>query len=137
MDETLINKMFETFDKLDENECALVINQVARRMMVLRCNVPDASFWYSTLLRIARWLSTTPTINEVEKEMLIDPPFVEEKRTSGRVQAMKHMRERSGTQLSACMKIVDAWVENNLEVVHPIVKASWLSTQKNRLENNK
>jgi hypothetical protein len=131
MDEIIVNKMFETFDKLDENELTLIINQVARRMMTLRCATPDTAFWYSVLLRVSKWLATTPFVDETEKKFLINPPFDGETRLSGRVQAMKHMRERSGAQLSACKEIIDVWIKDNLSSVHPTVSASWLSNNKN------
>lgn len=132
MDELLVNKLFESFDKLDENQLALVLNQVARRMLFLRSTTPDTSFWYSVLMRVNKWLSTEPVVNEVEKRILIDPPFDDGKPISARTRAIRHMRERSGTQLSACMKIVDKWVGENIKFVHAAVRESWLSNTNNR-----
>lgn len=133
MEETIMN--FNTpanFDKLDENELRLVINQVARRMMILRATTPDAAFWYGVLMRVNKWLSTTPEVNDEEKELLINPPTA----ISGRARAMKNMRERSGMQLSACKDIVDAWIKDNIDKVHTSVKASFYTSEKNRKEAN-
>jgi len=99
MEETLVNKMFESFDTLDENELMLILNQVGRRMLVLRCETPDASFWYGVLMRVSKWLSTEPIV-----------------------------------QLHACKEIVDAWIRDNLGLVHDAVKESFLASEKNRKE---
>lgn len=131
MEEALVNKMFESFDKLDENELALVLNQVARRMLVLRVSTPDASFWYGVLMRVGKWLQTEPFVNEAEKKFLVDPPFDNGRPVSGRVKAIKSMRERSGAQMSACKEIIDVWIKENFDIVHPSVKESWLCNKKN------
>lgn len=131
MEHMLANKLLETFDNFDENDLSMVLKQVARRMMVLRARTEDSTFWFGVLLRVSKWLSQTPVVNTVEQELLIDPPFADNKRMSGRMQAIKHMRERSGMQLTACMHIVDAWVKDNFERVHETVRASWLSCKEN------
>jgi len=132
MEDNTLDKMFETFDKLDENELTIVINQVARRMMLLRCTTPDVAFWYEVLMRVNRWLSTDPAINDNEKNLLVSPPTG----VSGRAQATISMRKRSGMQLSACKNIIDAWIKDNLALVHDSVRSSYFSSDKNRLAHN-
>ena len=130
MDERLYTKLSSEFDKLDENELTLVINQVARRMIILRATTPDSAFWYGVLMRVNKWLSTEPIVNEKEKELLLNPPT----NVSGRTRAVKSMRERTGANMAACMEIVDAWIKDNLSRVHDSVKSSFLSSAKNRKE---
>lgn len=120
--------MMEHFDKLDENELAMVINQISRRMAVLRCTSPDIAFWHGVLMRVCKWLATEPVVNESEKKLLIDPPT----NVSGRTRAVKNMRERSGMNMSTCMGIIDAFIHDNLDKVHATVRASYLSNDKNR-----
>lgn len=127
MEEALINKLFESFDKLDENELTLVINQVARRMIMLRASTPDSTFWYGVLMRVNKWLKTDPHVNEAEKAHLLAPPGS----LNGRTRAIKSMRERSGANMAACMDIVDKWILENLHAVDPVVRASFLSNAKN------
>lgn len=128
--------MLGSFDRLDENELNLVLNQVARRMLVLRAGVPDATFWFGVLMRVGRWLQTEPVVNEVEKEYLLNPKLDNGSPISGRVRAMKNMRERTGANLSACKEIVDLWIKDNIEIVHPSVKASWLCCKENMEKAN-
>lgn len=128
MEETLGNK---TFDALDENELNLVLNQVARRMLVLRAGVPDASLWYGVLMRVGKWLRTEPVLNDTEKNFLIDPPLDNGKPISGRIRAIRNMRERSGGNLSACKEIIDAWIKDNFDAVHSSVRESWLCNKQN------
>ena len=130
MEEKLVDKLFESFDQLDENELMLVLNQVGRRMLVLRCESPDSSFWYSVIMRVAKWLSTEPTVNEAEKQVLLSPPT----NVSGRMRAIRSMRERSGRNLTACKDVVDKWIKDNLAMVHESVRESFLSSDKNRKE---
>jgi hypothetical protein len=118
-----MDKLFESFDKLNENELAMVLQQVARRMLFLRCTTPDSGFWYDVLMRVGKWLNADPIVNDVEKAILHNP----EPDTSGRVRAMRNMRERSGLQLSACKHIVDDWIKHNLDFVHHSVKESFLN----------
>lgn len=118
---------FESFDKLDENELSLVLDQVARRMMMLRTSTPDAAFWYGVLRRVGKWLSTEPVVNEVEKNLLFSPPT----NLNGRTRAIKSMRERSGANMAACIEIVDKWVLDHLDEVDAAVRNSFLSNTKN------
>lgn len=130
MEDSLTNKLFETFDRLDENGLALVLHQVGRRLLVLRCTTPDASFWYSVLMRVNKWLASEPIVNDAEKALLLNPPA----NVSGRVRAIRSMRERTGANMSACKEIIDDWIKENLSLVHDSVRSSWLSSDKNRKE---
>jgi len=124
----VLNKISETFDELDENELAIVLTQVARRMSVLRCTTPDMLFWHSVIMRVNKWLSTEPVLNHVEKEFLLSPPA----NTSGRLRAMRSMRDRSGMQINACKEVIDAWIKINIELVHDSVRASYFCNENNR-----
>ncbi len=124
------DKSLENFDQLDENELALVLNQIGRRMLVLRSDVPDSAFWYGVLMRVNKWLATQPFVNDAEKQLLVNPPS----NVSGRVRAIKSMRERSGRNMYSCMAVVDKWIKENLDLVHDSVRASYLANDKNRRE---
>ncbi len=124
MEEKNVDKLFETFDKLDENELTLVLNQVGRRMLILRASAPDSSFWYSILMRVNKWLATEPIVNEDEKKLLINE---QPSNLNGRTRAIKNMRERSGRNMSACMAVVDKWISDNIDLVHESVRTSYLN----------
>lgn len=119
----MLDLSLETFDNLDEDQLRLVINQVARRMLILRCTTPDVAFWHSALMRVNKWLGSTPAVNEIEEKYLTSPA----ENTSGRVRAIRHMRERSGMQMAAVKEIIDAWIKENLSIVHESVKNSYLT----------
>lgn len=129
MEEQLVDKLFESFNQLDENELTLVINQVARRMMMLRYDTPDSSFWFGVLMRVSKWLAADPRINETEKDMLLSPPATlsGHSPTHGRVRAIKNMRDRSGRNMTACMAVIDGWIKDNFDSVDESVKTSYLA----------
>lgn len=126
-----MDKLLENFDQLDENQLALVLNQVGRRMLNLRFDSPDSTFWYGVLMRVNKWLSTQPSVNEAEKQLLFNPPT----NVSGRIRAIKSMRDRSGRNMTACMHVIDKWIGENINTVHESVKVSYLSSEKNRRLN--
>lgn len=124
MDETkLLNNTFEAFG---ENELTAILHQVAKRMMVLRSRTPDALFWFNVLMRVNKWLSVAPVISENEKALLLTAPGT----VSGRTKAIMSLRSRSGMRLYACKDIIDTFIKDNMDLVHPSVKEGYLTSHR-------
>jgi hypothetical protein len=100
-----------SFDKMDESDLALILGQVARRILQLRQTSPDISFWFTITLRLSKWLNNLPRLNDVEKRFIIGPNQVG---VNGRVRAIVTLRQRSGMRLQAAKAVVDKWISDNL-----------------------
>ncbi len=105
----------KSFDKFDEHDLSLVLQQVRRRLIMIRQDTPDAPFWFSTLVRVGKWLDNSPVLNPQEKNTILNPP---DGLTSGRVRAIRMFRERTGMRLRACQDVVNKWMtDNNIPIV--------------------
>lgn len=100
----------KTFENFDEHDLSIVLQQVRRRLTELRYETPDAMFWINALTRMSKWLAASPTLTEQEKEVIRNPP---DGLTTGRIRAIKMLRERTGMRLRACQEIVNKWMTDN------------------------
>ena len=106
MDDT--NLINQTFDQMDESELALVLDQVSRRIMNMRSERCDSFFWGITLNRIGRWVISSPALTMNEKKLIV---------CGKRIQAIRLLKERTGTKMSFARDIVDSWIFENEELV--------------------
>ena len=118
-----------TLNSFDENQLGMLLHQIGRRMLILRATTPDSAFWYSVLMRVNKWLSTTPILDDEEKTLLCTEPGPG---VSQRIRAVRHLRDRTGMRLHACLDLVDDWISNNMNSVHESVKASYISYRENK-----
>lgn len=121
----------QNFDQLDENQLVMVLNQVARRMLILRQDTLDSPFWYSVIMRVSKWLTTAPVMTETEKQLLINPPET----STGRMKAIRSMRARTGSNITVCRDIIDDWIKNNINIVHNSVRVNYLAST-SRVQND-
>jgi hypothetical protein len=129
MDAASLEKILTAdFDKLDEEELAYILAQAGRRMAVLRCTTPDMPFWHTVLSRVCKWLSADPTLTEAEKKLLHNPP----EKVSGRARSVMRLRDRTGMNMATCMKLIDTYIHDNIDTIHPTVKVSYFSREENR-----
>lgn len=104
----LISKMI---DALDENDLIILLQQIGKRILVLRMNTPDAPFWFNVLLRITKWLSSEPTLNQEECDLIVNPP----EGINGKVKAIIRFRARTGMRLHTARDVVEAWMTANIK----------------------
>ena len=102
----ILNKMFSN---LGEHDLAIVLQQVASRVLAIREKTPDIGFWVGTLLRIATILSESPILTSDEENLIRNPPMG----VNGKMRAIQSLKSRTGMRLLACKDIVYAWIENN------------------------
>jgi hypothetical protein len=98
----------KSFDAFDENDLALVLTQVARRMLVLRKDTPDIGFWHSTIFRVSKFLGALPTLTEAEKNILLVS------NGTRKIDVIRSIRQRTGFRLRACSEMVKSWIAKNM-----------------------
>lgn len=100
------------FNEMDESDLALILDEIGKRMLIIRAGTPSAPFWFGVLCRISRWLNNAPSLNEAEKS-LVRGPWPDG--VNGKIRAMINLRVRTGIRLTHSKQIVEQWIkENNL-----------------------
>lgn len=102
--------LHKTFDTYNEQDLALILKQVGLRMLVLRSDCKDTSFWYGVLMRVHKVLVNSADLTEEEQNLIRNPL----PNTNGRIKATMAMRDRTGMQLKACHGIVSDWIKKNM-----------------------
>lgn len=105
----IINHVFDSFD---ESDLALILQQVGKRFLILRSAYPDSAFWFSIIQRVIKVLSSSPQLNDEEKNLILNPP----ENGNGNIKAIRSLRDRTGLRLRACKDIIDAWIEKTKEL---------------------
>jgi len=101
------NFLEKSFDQMDEQDLAAVLNQVSRRMIVLNVGAPDADFWNNVITRVSKLLSAIPHLTPDEKLVLLSG------HSNVKINVIRSLRQRTGMRLNACKNIIENWMRLN------------------------
>lgn len=102
------NILDKTFDHFDENDLSLTIRQIARRMVLLKQDIPDIGFMYDTMINFSKIIEGG-TMNDEEKNLILNPP----PGSDGVAKAIVALKNRLGMRVHAAKNVVDRWIKHN------------------------